>query len=1271
VLAFSLVVSPASSTRADEKADAAAAALLAEAKKAFNEKQFTPARDKFNQFIKASPTHKDVSAARLGLALVILEGPRAGGPNGMDRDYPTAIDLLKPLVSDAAFADGAIALYYLAYAQRETGLWQLRQISVKPAEAAALRDAAAQQLAAAGKLFESAVAAFVERAKASPAQPAGDLPADYDWAARARCDVADLLIRAGKPREAIVIAQPFIGDPILVRSQSRDLGRYLHGYAAYVAGDHAIAVRSLTMLAPFKDAELGTQTRYLLARIHHLAEERPEAAALYDSLLADYEAMVASARGIIADGNALKDNPRERGRLESLVRDPAPDHVEKAAFYYASLLLDQNQSAASAERFVKFAQQFPKSPLAPEAQLRLGLAQARLKQFPEAIKTLTPLQDHPVLGYEARWSLGRSIAQVFDPNNAQQKQQALTSAAAQFLAAADRAGKLNDPAAKLDRADILMDLADTFLTSGMAKEAAAAYQQVIGEKAEAGRVEQASQRRVAALHLAGQYKESDAAALAFQQAYPRSTLLAPVLFRHAENGFALAEAASKNPEMATKPELWKPLYEEAIRRYGAMLGKFPDFEYAGLARFGQAVSHYKLQQYETAGAALAAIGSSERTGELAVANYMQADCMLRAAPTDVSDAISAGKALQQVTEAIKLLETFVPGNEGRPEGAIATLQIAECYHRIAAIVADPAEKAKALAAALAIYQGFPTTFGATHPLVGQALLGRCNTLAAQGDSTGAMTRLARFQTTEPYPRSPIAPLALTRLAAIMQTQNQYPQSTLLLQSIRQQHEATLLKDPSRAAWVPMIQYQLAMSLRGEGKLPEAVALFDAIAKQFPGASEAADALWRAGQTRYELAKAALAAANLMLAKADAKPDETAASLAAIQAALTQLKETGAYFEAQAAAQKSKGGEPHLRLLYEAAWCHRTAAEAEVAGAIRVKQRESIGRLEPLAKAAAAPNQPPARVYPVDVPASSIPVPNAAHKAIAAYKTIIEAASDAPLAILARFELAEMYAAREGHDAAIALLVEANDLEPEQPLADRVKLRLGASLLGKGDAKAAAEQFAAVTQSKTPELFAEAHLGLAETKIAQNDFPGAIKLLAPFRDKAEFQNIPAVTDRALLRLGHACAYASQWEESRRAAETLFSRFPASPLRFEARYAYALARHQQKNIDDAINQYRDAAKAAAAGQSEIAARAQVSLAALLNEKKQFAEAFAAALPVTYIYDYPDHSAAALVEASRAQLGLMKKDEAKALLERVMKEFPKSEAAKLATQRIAEIK
>ena len=56
------------------------------------------------------------------------------------------------------------------------------------------------------------------------------------------------------------------------------------------------AVRSLSTLAPFDQGEIGIHAQYLLARTHHLAGERPEAATGYQGLVASWQGHLREAR---------------------------------------------------------------------------------------------------------------------------------------------------------------------------------------------------------------------------------------------------------------------------------------------------------------------------------------------------------------------------------------------------------------------------------------------------------------------------------------------------------------------------------------------------------------------------------------------------------------------------------------------------------------------------------------------------------------------------------------------------------------------------------------------------------------------------------------------------------------------------------------------------------------------------------------------------------------------------------------------------------------
>ncbi|MBC8117058.1 MAG: tetratricopeptide repeat protein, partial [Candidatus Saccharimonas sp.] len=70
----------------------------------------------------------------------------------------------------------------------------------------------------------------------------------------------------------------------------------------------------------------------------------------------------------------------------------------------------------------------------------------------------------------------------------------------------------------------------------------------------------------------------------------------------------------------------------------------------------------------------------------------------------------------------------------------------------------------------------------------------------------------------------------------------------------------------------------------------------------------------------------------------------------------------------------------------------------------------------------------------------------------------------------------------------------------------------------------------------------------------------------------------------------------------------------------------------------------------------------------EQKRLPEAANALLVVPFTYDYPEWSAVALLEAARIFQEMQQPQQAVRLLEKVVKEYPNSEWAKAAQQRLA---
>src|SRR5262249_26165132 len=183
------------------------------------------------------------------------------------------------------------------------------------------------------------------------------------------------------------------------------------------------------------------------------------------------------------------------------------------------------------------------------------------------------------------------------------------------------------------------------------------------------------------------------------------------------------------------------------------------------------------------------------------------------------DAIAAGRLVQQIGEAAKLLEGFVAAVANGPETPDALLKLGYCYQRTAALMDDQAEKQKAIQSARQAYEKIGQQFG-KHPLAANAVFERAKVLATAGDLGGAMNELGRFRN-DPLKQTAIAPLALLRLSTLLRSQNKAAEAVTLLADCRQQHEQNLLRDPARADWAPLLQYHQGLALKDAGKVNDA------------------------------------------------------------------------------------------------------------------------------------------------------------------------------------------------------------------------------------------------------------------------------------------------------------------------------------------------------------------------------------------------------------------------------------------------------------------
>jgi cellulose synthase operon protein C len=1240
----------------------AADMLLNSARRAYNEKNYPFAADRFREFLAKFGSHKEVPAARYGLALCLIDGPT--------KDYKGAIPQLQQIVNNKGLPEHPFVLYYLGLAERGLGSQELAQAVAKPQEAKQHRAAAQPLFEEASKHFAAAAEDFTSRIPKTE-KPAKETSIEQEWAVRARCDHAEMLLRLHKAKEARAIVEPMLQNPQLSKSRYHGLALYYHGFACFLVKDHLAAGRSLNLLTPFTDPVFGTHARYLLARVHHAAGERQEARSHYEGVLADHEKQKQAAAEALKQPDRFKNDPQEKARLEQLVHGPMPDHATRATFFLGMMQYEDGKFAEAVAHLSAFRQQAPLSPLSAEAQLHVGFCQVQLRQFAEAQKTLQPLADKdPRLADQALLWIAKAQASVADPANRPAHEQALKVSLDTLRKAAERAKQManTDPAAKTRRGEIMLEIADTQQLAHQLKEAAATYQQILNDKLLPERDDEVMQHLITALHLAGDYNESDKLCQRFRDAHPKSVLLPAVLFRHAENAYFSALAAEKMSNADDRRREMGRWIDEAIKRYQLVVQKYPELAHANLARYGLGMAYYRKGDLDKAKETLESIPAADRNGDLALVSYQLADIFIRQAPAKAEDALAAGKLEEQMKAAIELLEGFVGSQPNAPQTADALFKLGHCQQRLAELLAQPPDQAKALAAARSVYEQILQRFP-NDAIAPQAILERAKVLARSKDIGGAINELRRFLH-DPLKNAKVAPLAVLNLATLLRGQNNAPEAAKVLGECRQQHEQLLLKDPARAAWVPLLQYHHGIALRESGKRQEAKVLLEQVVRQSAGRADTADAALRAGQCLKDDGKKKIDAAKARLLQPNLSAGDRANAEKMLDEGMKDVREAVDYFVTQAEQlrQKEPTSEPRARLLYEAAWGCRLLAEQQVEAARRKLQQDLRQKLrDEVAKNMPAGEKPP--IVPVpEVPLKSVPVRPSETEARKYYQMLIEAFPDVSFNADARFELAELLSERGEYEAAMNLLREAFDKEPSAELTDKIRLRLGDCLLRKGDIRAALEHFDPIASNLKSTQCAQAKYRAGECQLRLGNPAEAVKYLAVFRDQGPFQNLPGLTDRALLRLGYALGLLKQWGPSRQAYEQVVNRFGSSTWVHEARYGIAWSYQSEGQYDNAVNVYTQVVNSV---DTEVGARAQLNIGMCRLAQKRYAEASTALLVVPFTYDYPHLSALALVEAARAFSENKQNAEAIKLLKRVLRDHPDTESAAVARQRLEQLK
>jgi TolA-binding protein len=373
--------------------------------------------------------------------------------------------------------------------------------------------------------------------------------------------------------------------------------------------------------------------------------------------------------------------------------------------------------------------------------------------------------------------------------------------------------------------------------------------------------------------------------------------------------------------------------------------------------------------------------------------------------------------------------------------------------------------------------------------------------------------------------------------------------------------------------------------------------------------------------------------------------------------------------AEKVAEKAEGSDLHVRTLRDAATAWRAVAEVETDAVRRARSQESLKKLQDkLAKEPPVGGKSNSVPRPPEILLASIPPQAAETKARAYYDQALDVGSDTPACNQLRLELAEMSFERGDVDTAIQLLSAALEKNPPADVQQRLTVRLGQCYVLKKDAKAAMQQALAALNDTNSPLRPAAYLVKGQAYMLDKNWGEAINTLTRYRAGAEkYVNAGVVTEEGLVRLAESFAAAGNWNESRATFEHLVNRFGASRWVPEAYFGIGRALQQQKQFDRAVDAFAQVPRRTA---SEVAAKAQLQIGLCRAEQKRWQDAANELLVVRGTYDYDDVSAHSSVAAAKALVELKQPEQAKAVLQRVVRDHPKTQWAQEAAKRLKEL-
>ncbi|MCZ2341898.1 MAG: hypothetical protein LC104_08900, partial [Bacteroidales bacterium] len=766
------------------------------------EKLFRTVLEKFAQTPSAQ-------SARFGFGWVLTRSSTAR--------LPQAIENLTPPANDGNFPQRGWALYLLAVCHRREALAELDKPAANPTAWEQQKKAAEPKLQEALRRFHEARDWFAAK------QQDG-------WSGRARCDEAEILLRLNRHRDVRSVCEPFAKDEKFTTNPHRAMGLYYHGFACFLDGGYDEASQSLHQVAPFDQPGFGLHAEYLVGRLLHRADENEAASVHYEAVLTGFQKQRTAALAARKEPPFQNLPAAEQARLTALATHAPPDYVAAAALHLARLKQESGRYAEALGLFESWCADYPQSPLMPDAMLHRGACLVQGERDADAEKLLEPLlTSTPRLADQAQFwlSLARfHLACLIDTTRKSERDGKINAALEALRQSADRANQLTatDPEAKPRRHEMLFCYADALEKAERFRDAGQTFEQLWNEQAMPARRDLILQRMVVAYGRANDNR-SEPRGEEFFREFRDSVFLPIVSYRLAANAWNRAQEIAVRHDRNQTEELEKRLHE-AADKFAAVATKFPESVPANQARLAAGICQALVDQFDRANTILSQISAADRSGELAVADYLQGDCLIQMSPREPVDRAEMMQARDHLTHAEQLLTRFHNSARASPYQAAAWLALGECRARLAALTTDATRRATDREAARSAWEQL-LRIAPQDRLAGYAEIALAKLRAVQGDRAGAIQELRLYQNGAKQSHF-VAPLAVMQLAVQLQEEGEIAESEKILANARTQWEGVLAKDPERIDWVHLLRFHHALALRGLSRGNEARPLFDRV-----------------------------------------------------------------------------------------------------------------------------------------------------------------------------------------------------------------------------------------------------------------------------------------------------------------------------------------------------------------------------------------------------------------------------------------------------------